>query len=348
MTAMASYSTGIDAVAIDLSVHDMKSKLLVIVGPTASGKTEIAIELAKKFNGEIVCADSRTIYRGMDIGTAKPGRRAQNSKHGIQDQASRTKDLVRRERYGACTIDSIVHYVLDIRDPDEAFSVADFQRLAYEIIPDIQRRNKLPVLAGGTGLYVSAVVDGLNFSELNDDPHIRRELEKRELADLVQELGEADPAALTFVDTKNKRRVVRALEVYRVTGKPFSTFRTHSPPDWDILQIGITRPRQELYERINQRVDLMIEQGLISEVRDLAEAYGWDAPALSALGYKQMGMFIRGELAQEEAIELLKRDTRRYAKRQLTWLRRDERIYWTTAEKVFEYVTAWLAHGGCI
>jgi len=284
-------------------------KLLVIVGPTAVGKTEIAVHVAKRLNGEIISADSMQVYRGMNIGTAKPT---------LEEQAG------------------IPHHMLDIVDPGEPFSVADYQRMAREKIRQIAARGRLPILAGGTGLYVRAVIDPYNFIPADTDWNLRdrlRQMAKEEGLDgLYRWLSEVDPVAAKRIHPNDERRIVRALEVYKTTGQPLSFWEQQPDeqrPLYDLVMIGLHRPRPELYERINRRVDLMLEQGLLEEAKELL-AQGLDEKFIAnqAIGYKEFFAYLRGEESLAEATEKLKQGTRRYAKRQLTWFRVDRRVEW--------------------
>ena len=280
--------------------------LIVVVGPTAVGKTEVSIRLAEQIGGEIVSADSRQIYRHMDIGTAKPG----------AEQRAR-----------------VAHHLIDVVDPDKAFSLAQYQSAASAAIDDIFARGKQPLLVGGSGLYVRAVTEGLRIPEVPPQPELRAELEARaaregELA-LYAELQQVDPAAAARIDPRNVRRTIRALEVYRVSGGRFSDLGRSQPPPYRVVTIGLTRPRPDLYARIDARIDAMIAAGLVEETRWLAQRYDWSLPSMSGLGYRQVGGFIRGECRLDEAIAAIKRDTRRFVRHQANWFRpSDARIAW--------------------
>jgi len=283
--------------------------LIVIVGPTAVGKTEAAIRLAERVGGEIVSADSRQVYRHMDIGTAKPSAR------------QRTR---------------VPHHLIDVVDPDEAFSLAQYQTAAHAAIDDIFRRGRQPLLVGGTGLYVKAVTEGLRIPAVPPDPELRVELEARAAQEgklaLHDELRRVDPAAAARIDPRNVRRTIRALEVYRLSGRRFSEPGIVRPPPYPIITIGLTMPRPDLYRRIDARVGEMIAAGLIEETRQLALQYDWSLPALSGLGYRQIGRFVRGECSLEDAIAAIKRDTRGFVRRQYNWFRlTDPRIRWLDA-----------------
>lgn len=283
------------------------SHLIAIIGPTGIGKSRLALRLAQDFNGEIVSADSRQVYRYMDIGTAKPG----------QPELS-----------------LVPHHLIDIVNPDEDFSLAQYQQLAYRTIDDIQQRNKLALLVGGSGLYVWAVLEGWGIPQVPPDLEFRRSLEEkaaRSRADeLYQELVKVDPVAAQRIDPRNVRRVIRALEVSRSTGTLFSQLQHKKTPPFDVLIIGLTTDRAELYRRIDSRVDKMMELGLVEEVRKLMDmGYGFNLPAMSGIGYKQIGLFLRGELTLAAAIQQIKFATHRFVRHQYNWFRlEDKRIQW--------------------
>lgn len=289
-------------------------KLIVILGPTASGKTDLSIALASKFNGEIICADSRQIYKKMTIGTDKvPGRWSGHPQ---------TKEKV-------FIYKKIPHYLIDFVDPGEDFSLAQFKQATIGRINEIWQRGKLPLLVGGTGLYIHAVVDNLLIPSVPPNKRLRSSLEKKSNEELVTLLNKFDPLTAKTVDPNNKRRLIRALEVCIWTGRPFSEQQKKGDPLFDALQIGLQIPRPELHQRINNRVDRMMKAGLLKEARALVkQKYGWHLPSMSGTGYRQLGYFLRGEMPLEKAIEILKRDSRRYARRQTTWFRRDKRIKW--------------------
>ncbi len=300
--------------------------LLAIVGPTAAGKTALSLILAQALGGEIVSADSRQVYRGMDIGTAKatPEERA-----------------------------LVPHHLLDVVDPDQVLTLAEYQRLAYAAIDDILARGRLPLLVGGTGQYVRAVLEGWRIPEVAPQPELRAALEAEAAAHgaaaLHDRLAALDPVAAARIDPRNVRRVIRALEVCLSTGRPISELQTKSPPPYRVVQIGVTRARPELYARIDARVERMIEAGLVDEVRRLAAAgYGWDLPAMTGLGYRQIGQYLRGEITLDEAVALIKRGTRRFVQQQYNWFRPDDpAIHWVDPGVVGpEAVLQLLAHWG--
>ena len=271
------------------------------------GKSRLALRLAQTFSAEIVSADSRQVYRHMDIGTAKP--------------TPQELSLVR-------------HHLIDILNPDKDFSLAQYQQLAYRAIENIQLRNNLPLLVGGSGLYVWSVVEGWELPEVPPDLEFRRSLERKAAEagkdKLYDELVRIDPLAAQRIDRNNVRRIIRALEVYRSTGIPFSQLQHKQAPIFDTLIIGLTTERAELYHRIDLRVDDMIKQGLVAEVEKLMNmGYDFNLPSMSGIGYKQIGMFIRDELTLAAAIQQIKFETHRFVRHQYTWFRlKDDKIKW--------------------
>lgn len=287
-----------------------KIPLVVVVGPTASGKTGLAVELAKAFNGEVVSADSMQVYRQMNVATAKP----------MAEEMS-----------------GIPHHLIDFLEPDNAtFSVADYAQLAHAAISEIAGRQKLPILAGGTGLYVNAVVDNINYTEIKNDESVRLELESvaKEKGNqyLLDQLATVDPELAAALHPNNLGRIIRALEVYRLTGIPMSEHQRRSRMEashYDLCMLGLSfAERENLYDRINRRVEAMMEAGLLDEARRISSVYG--GTARQAIGYKELEAFLNGSATLEACIDALKQATRRYAKRQLTWFRRDSRIHWLT------------------
>lgn len=297
-------------------MNDLKDKpnICIIVGPTAVGKTDISLGVAGRLGGEIISADSAQVYKYMDVGTAK---------------------LSRSEMQG------IPHYMIDEVFPDEPFSVAEFRDRAEKYIRQIAGRNKLPVIAGGTGLYINSLLNNLEFTESVADEAFREEM-----AQTAQRLGnryvhellrDIDPAAYKKLHPNDLRRVIRALEVYRCTGKTITYFQEESkklPSRYNYAYIGLTMDRKKLYNRIEERVELMIEKGLVEEVKGLLDrGYGKQLVSMQALGYKEIISYLEGRCSLEEAVEILKRDTRHYAKRQLTWFRNDPRVVWFDADE---------------
>ncbi|WP_245583482.1 tRNA (adenosine(37)-N6)-dimethylallyltransferase MiaA [Paenibacillus assamensis] len=290
------------------TTSNTRTPLLVLVGPTAVGKTRLSLDIAKKFDAEIISGDSMQVYRGMDIGTAK---------------------LAVKDREG------IPHHMMDIHNPDESFSVAEFQTRCTSLIEDISSRNKLPFIVGGTGLYVESVAYGFEFSESGGDESFRTEMasyaEQFGAQALHDRLVAIDPSSSARLHPNDTRRVIRALEVFHMTGRTMSEQlegqERVSP--YELCIIGLTMDRSLLYKRIEARVDEMLEQGLVKEVESLLQA-GYDRTlvAMQGLGYKEIASYLAGERSYESAVELLKRDTRRFAKRQLSWFRRMKDIHW--------------------
>ncbi len=279
--------------------------LIVLCGPTAVGKTAASIVVAQHLGAEIVAADSRTIYRGMDIGTAKPS--------------------VEQRR-------AVPHHLLDIAEPDEIVTLATYRRQALAAIAAIRGRGHLPLLVGGTGLYLRAVVDGFRIPDVPPDLQLRARLEddeRRTPGSLHARLREVDPLAASRIHPRNVRRLVRALEVYEHTNTPISTLQQRADPIGQILIIGLTMARARLYAQIDKRVDEQLAAGLVQEVKGLlAKGYARTLPAMQGLGYKELVAYLDVAVTLDEAVRQLKRNTRRFAKRQYTWFRRDDRIQW--------------------
>lgn len=289
-------------------MRDQKPLVLCIAGPTATGKTEVAVAVCEALNGEVISMDSMQIYENLSIGTAMPT---------LQEMRG------------------VPHHMLSIIPPDGFFTVYDYQRQASEIMRQILRREKLPVFCGGTGLYLQAVTHPLSFTQAGVENMVRKRLElESELPDgkltLFQRLSQIDPDAAKQLHPNNTRRVIRALEVFETTGMPMSaqTNDWNGEPEQDFLVFALSWPREILYERINLRVDRMILQGLIDEVKEIQKTVPREAQSMQAIGYREIISMLMGECTENEAIEMIKRNTRRYAKRQLTWLRRDKRIQW--------------------
>ena len=281
--------------------------LVVIIGPTATGKTNMAIELAKRFNGEIISADSRLFYRGMDIGTAKPSM---------------------EERMG------VIHHLIDIAEVDQVISLASFQKAATDLIDEIIKQQKLPILVGGTGQYVQAVVEGWQIPAQEADQKLRIVLEgwasEVGAMALYDKLKHIDPEAALHIEYQNVRRTIRALEVILLTGKKFSEQRIKTGSCYSVLEIGLKRSRVELYARIDTRIMNMIENGLVEEVSGLLErGYSPDLPSLSAIGYSEIISNLQGKMTLDEALVMMKRRTRQFVRRQANWFKEDDtRIHW--------------------
>jgi tRNA dimethylallyltransferase len=283
------------------------NRLLGIVGPTAVGKSRLGIQLAQALGGEIVNADSRQVYRYMDIGTAKPT---------LQERAI------------------VPHHVLDVVSPDENFSLAQYQQLAVRAIEDIQQRGKVPIVIGGSGQYVWSVLEGWGIPQVAPNPEFRQSLQERadmgEGDRLHEELRSVDPEAAERIDPRNIRRTIRALEVFNETETPFSQLQRREAPSSEIFVIGLTADRDELFRRIDLRVDRMIELGLVDEVKRLmSRGFDFSMPAFSSIGYRQIGHYLQDELTLPGAIQQIKFETHRFARQQYTWFRlEDDRIHW--------------------
>ncbi|MCO6450049.1 MAG: tRNA (adenosine(37)-N6)-dimethylallyltransferase MiaA [Caldilineales bacterium] len=301
--------------------------LVAIVGPTAVGKTALSLSLAQTCNGEIVSADSRQVYRGMDIGTAK------------------ATPAERR---------LVPHHLIDIKMSDETMSLGEYQQLASVAIADIQARGGVPILVGGTGQYVQAIVEGWQIPRVSPQPELRAELEKmaeREGKEVVfARLREIDPDSAARIDYHNLRRVIRAIEVTEVSGRPFSAWQTKSPPPYPILQVGLTRPREPLYARADVRIEQMFAQGFLAEVeRLLAAGYEADLPSFSSLGYREVAAHLSGEIDLDETKALIRKHTRQFIRRQYNWFSLDDAsIAWFDLAEVdesliIETVREWLA-----
>ncbi|OGY26977.1 MAG: tRNA (adenosine(37)-N6)-dimethylallyltransferase MiaA [Candidatus Woykebacteria bacterium RBG_16_43_9] len=313
-------------------------KLLVIVGPTGTGKTDLALELAKKLDGEIVSADSRQIYIGMDVGTGKiPG----NAKLRIKSEE------LKKEK-GRWIVDGVPIHLYDIITPVKTFSVAAYQQLAYDRIAEIHKKNKLPILVGGTGLYIRAVVEGLKIPKAAPNKKLRKHLESKPIQSLIRELEQVDPETVEKIDKSNQRRVVRALEVYHQTGEPFSKLQGKFKVGFDALKIGLTSDRGYLYARVDSRIDTWIKTGFIEEVKILLDKDYKETTALKALGYQQISMYLEGKISLEEAIQRTKFGLHNYIRRQLTWFRKETGIFWfdianpAFKQQIFNKIQSWL------
>lgn len=280
-----------------------RGALVVIVGQTAVGKTGLSLQLAAELNGEIISADSRLFYRGLDIGTAKP--------------TTAERALIR-------------HHLIDICEPDELVTLAEYQRLAYVAIDGVLARDRLPILVGGTGQYVKAIVEGWGIPKVPPQPRLRRALARLGGEELARWLSELDPEAAGKIDPRNVRRVIRALEVTLVRGQPISELQRKIPPPYDICMIGLTRDRELLYDRIDKRVEAMMQSGFLGEMERLYQAgYSRQLPALSGLGYRQLYAYFDGQMSLEEAVDRIKFETHRFARQQATWFRQDDpRVHW--------------------
>jgi len=295
-----------------VSAKKAKPPLIIVLGPTASGKTALSVKLAQKFNGEIISADSRQIYRYMDIGT---------------------------DKISAKDMGGIKHYMIDIKNPDQIFTMADFQREATRCIGEILNKGKLPFLVGGTGLYINAIAESYELDSAPPDKDLRGELEKEliekganALHDMLKEL---DPLSASKIHPNNHRYLIRALEINLKSGKPKGNRKGESK--YEIFKIGIDWPREDLYARINKRVEEQIGRGILNEIKTLlSEGYARTLPSMTGLGYKEFFPYLDNEKSVEECLEDLKQNTRNYAKRQLTWFGRDDTIYWITPGELKE------------
>ncbi|KKU93915.1 MAG: tRNA dimethylallyltransferase [Candidatus Jorgensenbacteria bacterium GW2011_GWA1_48_13] len=285
-------------------MSNKRPKIIAIAGPTASGKTALAIALAKRLRGEVISADSRQIYRGMDIGTGKDKTYPQ--------------------------------FLIDTTAPKQVWNAVKYKRATVKKIREILKRGKLPILVGGTGLYIKAILENLKIPAVKPDKKLREELEEMTTEELEEKLSRLDPEAAKTA-SKNKRRIIRALEVILKTGNYFSSQRQKGKPLFNALVIGIKVPREELYERINKRVNEQIKRGLVQEVKKLVKKYGENAYALqNSIAYKELLPYLRGETTLEKSIEDIKRNSRRYARRQITWFKMQPDIHWVDSKEKAE------------
>ncbi len=293
--------------------HIEKPPLLALVGPTAVGKSALALRCAARLSGEIISADSAQVYRYLDIGTAKPT---------PAEQAL------------------VPHHLLDLVNPDQDFSAADYQSEAKLAIEKVLKRGKLPILVGGTGLYVRAITEGYAFGERGKSPlreNLARQAQQEGLASLYRRLEALDPQAASKIHPNDQRRIIRALEVYHLEGKPISRQleeTARGEPAYNLLCFGLNRPRELLYHRIEERVDTMLQQGFLKEVQSiLKKGYGPESPGLQILGYRQLVDYINNDAIWDETVENIKKQTRRLAKRQGTWFRKEQQIFWLEVEE---------------
>ncbi|QTM99490.1 tRNA (adenosine(37)-N6)-dimethylallyltransferase MiaA [Sediminibacillus dalangtanensis] len=305
----------------------MKPVVVAVVGPTAVGKTSLSVEIGRNFSGEVISGDSMQIYRGMDIGTAK---------------------ITKEETKG------VPHHMIDIKQPGETFSVAEFQQKVADYVREITERNHLPIIAGGTGLYIQAALNGYIFADEKRDDTFHAKLEKDinqyGIDSFYAKLQRVDPEQAEKIHPNNKRRVIRALEVYEKTGKTMSEYQAGQKGDspYRPIIIGLEMERDLLYQRINERVDVMIETGLVEEVKNLYNRGFANSQSMKAIGYKEIIPYLKGEMTLDEAVDLLKRNSRRFAKRQLTWFKNKMDIHWYTIktgqkEEQFEIILSELA-----
>lgn len=294
-----------------------KPKVIVICGPTASGKTALSIQLAQKVNGEIVSADSMQIYKDMNIGSAKP-----------------TKEEMQ----------GITHYMIDFVSPEDRYSVAEYKKQATLAIEEILKKGKVPIIVGGTGLYVDSLIYEIEYQDMEFDKEYREKLEKIARQEGLERLYDMavkiDSEAMKIISPNDKKRIFRVLEIYHQTGKTKTEQEKESRKcevKYDYRVFAINMDRQILYDRINKRVDIMVEQGLIEEVKNILKKYKYYPTAMQALGYKEIKEYLEGNISKEEAIEKIKQETRRYAKRQLTWFRKNKQTIWLDGEQDKQY-----------
>lgn len=296
----------------------MKEKVIAIVGPTAVGKSKLGIEVAKAFNGEIISGDSMQVYKGMDIGTAK---------------------VTPEETEG------IPHTMIDIKEPNEAFTVVDFKQQVEQHISDMTERQKLPILVGGSGFYVQAALYNYNFADSDRDKDytdkLKKEIDQQGIDPVFERLVQIDPEQAKKIHPNNHRRVIRALEVYETTGLTMTEYQKRQPNEspYDIILIGLEMDRLLLYDRINERVDTMLERGLLHEVHTLMEQGFENCQSMQAIGYKEFIPYFKGEYSLDRAVQLLKRNSRRYAKRQYTWFKNKMDVRWYQRESMTQNET---------
>ena len=297
-----------------MSVSRKLNRVVVILGPTASGKTKLSLMLAKKFNGEIISADSMQVYRRMDIGTSKPSKAEQKKVH---------------------------HHLLDLCTPNQSWTLSDWQKAANKSIESILKKGKTPFLVGGTGLYLSSIIENYNLPKAMPNDALRKKLNRLSAAQLFSEIKKFDPATAKIIDKYNKRRLIRALEFVVTNNRSFAAAQEKNKSPYEFLILGPTLPREQLNKRIDERMRAMSRAGLEKEVRRLSDKYSWNLPAMHAIGYKEWQSYFQGQASKKGTIALVQRNTRNYAKRQMTWFRGMEKrnkIEWVRNEKQAERV----------
>jgi len=317
-------------------MNKQKQKLIVILGPTATGKTKLAVDLARKFNGEIISADSRQVYKGMDLGTGKD-----LAEYGPQGQNLAKNRASAKAPKGSKRALGVRYHLIDINGPKTVFNVAKYQKLAKQAINSIQQKGELPFLVGGTGLYIDAIVKGYEFNQLKviklKVESIRKKLDKLTLDQLLSRLKKIDPVTYNKIDQKNRRRVQRALEIYYESGKTKSELDKQSAPGYDMLILGVKFPLEELYRRIDKRLKERLKEGMISEVKKLHKAgVSWKRLDEFGLEYRFVSRYLRGLITKEEMEEQLRLAIHHFAKRQLTWFKRNQDIKWIKDKKEAE------------
>jgi len=280
-------------------VDKKKPDFLVVLGPTAIGKTKFAINLAKKLNAEILSIDSRMVYKTMDVGTSKPT---------LEEMSG------------------IKHHMIDLVLPDQKFNISDYQKLAYEKVEEIKSRGKFPMFVGGTMMYIDTICENWNLGIVEPNQDVREELEDMSTEELFKKLKELDPNHAKNIEPKNRRHIIRPLEICILTGKAYSSLPLSNEKKYSYMKIGLTMERERLYKQINERVLDQLNMGLLEETKILSKKYDYNLPSMTGLGYKQMGYYLRKEMSFEEAVDILQRDTRHFAKRQMTWWRKDEEV----------------------
>ena len=290
-------------------------KIISVLGVTASGKTGLAVKLAQKINGEIISADSRQIYKEFNIGTAKP--------------LGRWMQIENRRVF---MVSTIPHHLIDMVDPKEDFTLADYKTLAIEKIDDVLARGKLPLLVGGTALYLKAVLENWGLPQAQPDLTLRRKLENKNPTDLYNELKNKDPEGAHITGSHNKRRIIRALEVIYQTAKKFSEQRRVGPPIFDVLKIGLKISKEDLSKNINHRTGEMIKNGLADEVKQLNKKYPWNLPPMQSIGYSEFRNYFEGKINLADTTQLIEKHSIAYAKRQMTWFKKDKTIHWIESE----------------
>jgi tRNA dimethylallyltransferase len=307
---------------------DSLPRIVCVVGPTSSGKTALGIELAKRYSGEVVNADSRQVFKDISIGTGKP---------------AGTRGIYQGHR--AFLVEGVPHYLMDFLDPAKPFTVVEWRDKTEREIAGILKRGHLPLVVGGTGLYIRSLVDNFSFPRVEPKASMREAFEAKPLSELVELLLKLDPEAQQTVDLKNPRRVIRALEVVTFTGKPFSAQKQIGAPKYEVFQVGIRFSRDELYRRIDAAVENMVSRGWVEEIREaLQKGMPETAPALTSIGYRELIGYVKGERSLEQAIEASKKAVHHYAKRQETWFKRDARIRWAKDQtEAIDLVSTWLA-----
>lgn len=313
---------------VDVTATGTIPKIVCVVGPTSSGKTALGIYLARCFDGEVINADARQVYQEVDIGTGKPS----TGKQGIY------------RRRKIFLVEGIPHHLMDILPPDQLMTVAEWRRQAMEKIRVITRRQHLPFVVGGSGLYIQSLIDNYQIPAVPPQSAFREAMHTKPLDELVKLLRRTDPEAANVIDLQNRRRVLRALEVMTFTGRSFIENRSPGKKIVDALLLAPFQEKEALHHRIEMSVNKMIDRGWIEEMQRLsAKGISWGAPAMTSIGYRELGMHLRGEITRPDAIERVKRATRQYAKRQMTWFKRDKRIHWVkTSEEASALVRAWI------